>query len=254
MRPVTVLLALVLTSGGVAACGEKTGTVAPDAALRKAVHALETTAHTFTVKQGSPGKYGNARQSTGSGSVDPAAKTGMITITTTDHDETVALAWTVVAPDLWLKVDTRNTDTSLGLDPTVWWEIDRSRLDPDEPTPVDDAGAPRFGLVNLFKDGLRDVKRVDARKFSGTVEITDWKNLMEPSLDAMAYARNSDKPILFTATVDEQGRLTAFTIDGGSIDSELVYEMTFADFGAVPPVSKPTGAKPADEAVYRLFE
>jgi hypothetical protein len=251
MRPVTVLLALVLTAGGVAACGEKTGTVAPDAALRKAVHALETTAHTFSVKQGKPGK---ARQSTSSGSVDPAAKTGMIAITITDHDETVAVAWTVVAPDLWLKVDTRNTDTSLGPDPAVWWEIDRSRLDPDGPTPVDDAGTPRFGIVDLFKDGLRDVKPVDARHFSGTVEITDWKNLMEPSLDAMAYARNSDKPILFTATVDEQGRLTAFTIDGSSIDSELVYEMTFAGFGAVPPVSKPTGAKPADEAVYRLFE
>ncbi|WP_238009112.1 hypothetical protein KZZ52_25755 [Dactylosporangium sp. AC04546] len=254
----TALLALVLTAGGVAACDVKASSdspaqavsAAPDAVLKAAVHALESTAHTFGVKQGKAGKL-----NVGSGSLDPAAKSGTIAMTSTRDEETIALAFTVIAPDLWLKADFGpGPNKAMGLEPDLWMHVDGSKLGPDDTKPFDEAGAPKFGIIDLFKNGLHDVKRTDATHFSGTVDVSDVDSLLSPSNGALDKVGDRAKSIPFTATVDDKGRLTAFTIDGGSIDSDLAYELTFAGFGSVLPVTKPVGAVPAPAEVYELFD
>jgi hypothetical protein len=131
--------------------------------------------------------------------------------------------------------------------------VDRSRLSSDAAVPLDETGAPDLGLTDLFKNGLGEAERADATHFTGTVDVTAADGLLAPSDKTMQKAGTEAKSVPFTATIDDKGRLTAFREEPGSIDPELGMELTFTGFGSVQPVSKPTGAIPATEAVYKMF-
>ncbi|MFB9180218.1 hypothetical protein ACFFX1_18915 [Dactylosporangium sucinum] len=253
MKRVTVLLALVLAAGGVVACDVQAGggspaqaigasPAPPDLALKAAVDALDTTAHTFAVKQGT--------STMNSGTVDPGGKAGTITMIDTAEQHGYTIGFTVVSPDLWVKIDMgAELNEELGLNPTVWSHVDQSRLEATALKPVDRNGAPEFGVTELFRDGLSDVKRVDATHFSGTVDMTATNSVLAPPTKVVQQAGDRARSIPFTATVDDKRRLTAFVIDGASIDPELAFELTFAGFDAVTPVTEPA-AVPATDNVY----
>ena len=261
MKHITVLLALTLTAGGLAGCTTdvRTGPPAegrpigsssaaalpPKEALLAAVQTLDTTAHSFTIKQGTK---------TGNGRIDPAAKTASMGMGGKVENLTVSVAYTVIAPDFWVKADFgKDLNQLWGLDPATWMLFDRSKLDASATLPVDQAGAPKLGVTELFRDGLADVKRTDATHFTGTVDVTAADTILAPSDEAVKKAGAKAKALPFTATTDGQGRLTAFTVDGGSIDPDLALQLTFGGFGSIQPVTEPTPAAPAPASAYDLF-
>jgi hypothetical protein len=262
MKHITVLLALTLTAGGLAGCTTdvQTGPPAqgrpiaaaspaaalpPQEALLAAVHTLDTTAHSFTINQGTK---------SGTGRIDPGAKTASMGMSGKVENLTVSVAYTVIAPEFWVKADFGKELNQLwGLDPATWMLFDRSKLDAAATLPVDQAGGPRLGVTELFSSGLGDVKRTDATHFTGTVDVTAADTILAPPADVLKKAGARARSIPFTATTDGQGRLTAFTIDGGPIDPELAMQLTFTGFGAIQPVTAPTPASPAPASAYDLF-
>ncbi|GAA4260181.1 hypothetical protein [Dactylosporangium darangshiense] len=218
----------------------------PADALKKAVQELDNTAYTFAIKQG---------ELTGGGRIDRASKKAMMQmggdVSTSLH---ISVAYTIIAPDLWIKADFGDDlNKEWGLDPTTWLLVDKSKVDSTAALPVDDSGAPELGVTELFKDGLGEVQRTDATHFTGTVDVTVANSVLAPSDDVVTKAGARAKAVPFTATVDEEGRLTKFVIDGGSIAADLAMELTFSGFGAIPPVTAPTNAVAAPDSVYKLF-
>ncbi|GAB3837235.1 hypothetical protein ACFPIJ_17020 [Dactylosporangium cerinum] len=260
MKHITALLALTLTAGGLAGCtvDAQSGTTAdgrpiatasalpPEEALLAAVHAVDATAYSFTIKQGSK---------SGSGRIDPAAKSATATLGGTVDQVTASVAYTVITPELWVKADFgEELNQRWGFPGDTWMLIDTSKASDSATLPVDEAGAPRFGVTDLFKHGLTQVQRTDATHFTGTVDMTAADSVFAPSGDVVKDAGGKAKAVPFTATVDSQGHLTVFTVNGASIDPELAVKLTFADFGAVPPVTRPANAITAPTAVYALFD
>ena len=260
MKHITVLLALTLTAGGLAGCNAEVQSTSgaqarpiassaaalpPNEALLAAVQALDTTAYNFEIQQGTK---------SGGGRIDPATKSATMELGGTVQKLTVSVAYTVISPDLWVKADFGKELNQLwGLIPGTWMLIDRAKVDSTATLPVDKAGAPKLGVTELFKNGLVEVKRTDATHFTGTVDVTAADTILAPTDDVLEKAGAKAKAVPFTATTDGQGRLTAFTIDGASIDPELAMRLTFAGFGSILPVTKPAGAVAAPDAVYDLF-
>ncbi|MFG2044652.1 hypothetical protein [Dactylosporangium sp. NPDC048998] len=117
----------------------------------------------------------------------------------------------------------------------------------------DETGAPELGITELFKNGLGEVERTDATHFTGTVDVTAANSVLTPSDDVLKKAGAKARSVPFTATIDDRGRLTAFNIQGASIDPDLAMELTFTGFGSVLPITEPTDAIPAPDSVYGLF-
>ncbi|MET7417643.1 hypothetical protein [Dactylosporangium sp. NPDC005555] len=264
MKHITVLFALTLTAGSLAGCttevrsgtpaegrpiassSTSTAALPPEEALLAAVHATEATAYSFTIKQGSK---------SGSGRIDPAAKSAAASLGGTVEQVTVSVAYTVIAPELWVKADFGKELNKLwGMPGNTWMLIDRTKASSTATLPVDEAGAPQLGVTDLFKHGLAEVERTDATHFTGTVDMTAADSVLAPSADVVKQAGAKARAVPFTAVVDGRGHLTAFTVNGASIDPELALALAFADFGAVPPVTRPADAITAPAAVYKLFD
>ncbi|MET7403129.1 hypothetical protein ABZS66_57590 [Dactylosporangium sp. NPDC005572] len=255
MKHITVLLTLVLAAGGLTACDAEFTTTAqaqeiaspqpPIEALRSAVKALDGTSHNFELKAGT---------STGSGRTDHAAKAATMEMRGQAEDLQVSMEFTAIAPDLWVKADFGAELNELwGLKPGTWMRLDKTKLGDSASLPIDETGTPDLGITDLFKDGLADVERADATHFSGTVDITTTDSVLTPSDKVLDKAGDKARKLPFTATTDDKGRLTSFVIDGASIDPDLAISLTFAGFGSVLPVSAPSGAIPAPDAMYEMF-
>jgi hypothetical protein len=267
MKHINVLFVLALTAGGLAACNAEvttTGTTGkaravaaspsprpPKEALQAAVRALDATAYNFAIREGTTAGGG---MTSGGGRIDPSAQSANLTLTGKDDEDTLTLAYVVIAPALWLQVDFgEELNKSVGVDPGAWMVIDRSKLTSLDLVPIDQTGAPDLGLTDLFKGGLGEVKRIDATHLGGTVDMTVASGLLSPGGDALKEAGDRAKSVPFTATTDEQGRLTSFKIDGGSLSNHLAIDLTFTGFGSVQPITKPTVAIAAPDKVYEIL-
>lgn len=256
MKHITVLLALVMTAGGLSACDAVTTAEAkpiaspsaalpPAEALLAAVEALDKAAYNFDIKQGTK---------TGGGRIDPGARTATMSLGGRVQNIDISVAYTIMTPELWVKADFgKDLNKLWNLNPATWMAIDRSKVASTATLPIDDAGAPQLGVIEMCKKGLTDVKRTDATHYAGTVDVTAADSVLAPSDDIVKKAGAKAKAVPFTATTDDQGRLTTFTVDGDAIDPELTLHLTFAGFGSILPVTKPTGAIPAPDSVYDLF-
>ncbi|MGI5240568.1 hypothetical protein [Dactylosporangium sp. CA-139066] len=261
MKHITALLTLVVAAGALAGCEAEFTTdtggqgrviaasaspLPPAEALKAAVKNLDETAYTFGIKQG---------DMTGGGRIDSRAKVATMQIGGDVGTTHISVAYTIVTPELWIKADFGDDlNKQWGLDPVHWLLVDRSKVSSTATLPVDSSGAPELGVTELFKDGLGEVTRTDATHFAGTVDMTVANSVLAPSADTLKSAGAKAKAVPFTATTDDKGRLTSFVIDGASISSDLAMSLTFAGFGEIQPVTKPTGAIPAPDSVYQLFD
>jgi len=64
-----------------------------------------------------------------------------------------------------------------------------------------------------------------------------------PDSDALKNAGDKAKSIPFTATLDDQGRLTDLNVNGSSIDPALGIEITVSDYGSATGISKPDSSQ-----------
>jgi hypothetical protein len=61
------------------------------------------------------------------------------------------------------------------------------------------------------------------------------------------------KAMPFTATLDNQGRLTDFIVDASAVDKALGARFSFTNFGDAFPINKPRNTVEAPPGVYALF-
>ncbi|WP_433061229.1 hypothetical protein [Dactylosporangium sp. CS-033363] len=222
--------------------------VPPQEALTKAIKQLDSTAYNFSIKQG---------VMTGGGRVDSAAGTGAfgiggdVDLGLGDGAKTrVSVAYTIVAPEFWIKADFGDTiNQHYGMNPTAWMHVDNSKITGAQ-IPLDASGKLDTGITELLSD-VADVKRTDKTHYAGTIDVTGAEGIMAPT-DAAAKKAGA-KTLPFTATVDEQNRLTVFTIDGASVDENLAMELTFTSYGSIEKVTAPAGAIEAPDSVYELI-
>ncbi|GAA3265093.1 hypothetical protein Dvina_16350 [Dactylosporangium vinaceum] len=265
MKHIAVVLAGALTLGTLAGCDVSVSTssgkakaaassapsappVPPREALANAVQALDTVAYNFGIKQG---------DTSGGGRVDHTAHAALVDLNgslprgdgTSVH---IALAYTIVAPDMWVKADFGDgLNQKYDLQPGTWIRVDRTKATGTS-HPVDANGNPKIGFDDLLAD-LADVKQTDKTHFTGTVDLTDVDGILSPTSVALKNAGDKAKALPFTATLDDRGRLATFTIDGSGADADLSTQLTFTGYGSVAPVAAPTSAVEASAKVYELL-
>ncbi|MGI5239616.1 hypothetical protein [Dactylosporangium sp. CA-139066] len=256
MKYLRVLLVAALASGALAGCGgdepldtsaagaPASTAPAPKDVLLKAVQTLDKASFTFTVKQAGM---------SGGGRVDAKAKAASVEMSGKVEGTTISLAYIVIAPDVWLKADLGAAgNKQLGITKTKWMHLDPAKVEDKTQLPIDTDGNPAIGTAGMLQ-GAADVKQADATHFSGVVDVTAADSLVAPDEQLLKKVGDKAKAVPFTATVDDQGRLTALKLDGSAIDPGLTIDLVFSGFDAVKPITKPSGAINAPASLYAMF-
>jgi hypothetical protein len=251
------LVGLVLVGGAAAGCGSKD----PVATTSSAVAASPTPASPTDTLLASVKTFGTTSYRfratrtalSGGGTVDPVAKAASFTQNDEVPGHSISLGYTVIGTDLWMTIDLGATaNKQLGVNKTTWMHIDQTKVTDKTQLPLDANGNLVIGTGDMF-DGVTGVNRVDSTHFSGTVDVTNPASLLSPDKALLTKVGDKAKAVPFTATLDSQGRLTALTLDGATIDSGLTMDLTFDSFGAPVTITKPAGAIPPPATLYSTF-
>lgn len=217
---------------------------APKDTLLASVKTFDTTPFTFQIKQ---------TDKSGQGKVDPATKAASITVSGTVSGQSISLGYVVIGTDVWMKFDLgAAANKHFGINKTKWLHVDQAKVKDKTALPVDASGAFSIGTTTMLA-GMADVQRTDSTHFSGTVDVTNTDSIVAPDKTVLAKIGDKGKAVPFTATLDSQGRLTDFKVDGTAIDPGVTVEVSFDNFGMPQSITKPTGAVPAPAAIYTIF-
>jgi hypothetical protein len=248
-------VAAFAATGLLAGCGAKLGTtaaasaspsptMAPKDALLAAAKPLATSSYQFTVKSG---------QNNGSGAVDVLNAAAKATATFVENGAPVKLDLIRIKTDIWVKADLGAMNALAGIDPTKYEHIDITKLTSSN-LPFDLKGDPvdAAGLLAA----VVDVKTTDGKTYTGTLDLTKATGVLAPDSQTLQKAAGKASAVPFTATVDDQGRLTDVKVDGGSIDPTMATEVSFTGFETAANVSAPdkAGVVEATDGVLKLFE
>lgn len=238
-------VAVFAAAGLMAGCGAKNGTgasasptakpsptLAPKEALLASTKSLATSTYKFTIK--SAGLTGN-------GAADPTNKTAKATATGQMDGVSLKVDFIQIANDLYAKLDLGPVTSQLGIQTDKYYHADASKLGDATSMPFGDTGQPVD--ANGLLAGLNDVKTTDGKHFTGTIDATKMTGDEALDSDAVSKAGDKAKSIPFTATLDDQGRLTDLNVDGSSIDPQLAIEVTLSDYGSATGISKPDASQ-----------
>lgn len=166
---------------------------------------------------------------TGTHQLDPTAKKATSTLDVSVGSIQIKLSLLASGTDIWAKLA-----GIPGLDGTKWLHTttekvkDGSLLDVSKDSP------------EAWADAVVDVERDGANGYKGTIDVTKVKSLPEEvaqELDDKATA------VPFTATVDDQGRLTSMAINMNNISLGMgVMKTTYSAFGEPVTVTPPAAA------------
>jgi hypothetical protein len=246
-------VAAFATAGLLAGCGAKLGTtaaasaspsptVAPKDALLAAAKPLATSSYQFTVKSG---------LTNGSGAVDPLNASGKVSATEAVGGASVKLDVIRIKGNVWVKADLGALNAALGVDPTKYAHIDITKLtNPD--LPFDLKGDPMDAAGLLA--GVTDVTTTDGKTYTGTVDLTKATGVLAPDSQTLQKAAGKANAVPFTATVDDNGRLTDVKIVAA--DPTLTTEVSFTGFETAANVSAPADADvvEAPAGIVKMFE
>jgi hypothetical protein len=179
------------------------------------------------------------------GALDPAADKASSSMTFTGQGTSSTVDILAVEEDVYLKA------TGMpNVDPTKWLHIDVARLAGtsfDLLPEGDAAGAGRF------VENMADVESTGNGTYRGTLDLTKVSGNAGVSIDVLGGKGDA---VPFTATVDDQDRLTGLTIDLSSVDPALgTVKTTYSGFGSPVTVAAPAAAETveAPDSVLRLF-
>jgi hypothetical protein len=178
------------------------------------------------------------------GSLDPKNKLGEMTMTVSAGGREQKIQIRTIGTDVYLQADGLP-----GTEGGKWLKIGGERLAGssfDVFPENDPAGTQR--ILNA----LSDIKKDGPGKFSGTIDLT------KTSTNAAAAATLGEKfkALPFTATVDDQGRLTGTTIDVTPAEpSAGKTTATYSDFGSAVTVEAPPAGDtvPAPDDVVKML-
>ncbi len=257
----TAVVGLLVAAGlGLAACttGTPTGTpsassstatqVAPADQLTAAFAKLTTQGYDVTVTEFGSGLNAHA-------SVDPTRKAATEDVKADLGASGGTIEVTAVQIDgkLWVKLNLGQLQAQTGVDPTKWLLIDASKLKPDN-LPFDPSSPDLLALAGLFS-GVSNVTRTDATHLSGTVDLTKATGPNKPNESDVSGAGDAAKAVPFTATLDDQGRLTELKITPDSGHGALAQDITISNYGSPSPINPPADADvvPTPPAVYAFL-
>ncbi|MEH1102615.1 hypothetical protein [Micromonospora sp. CPCC 205561] len=175
----------------------------------------------------------------GSGSMDPAARTG----------------------DMTMKMGAEGTFRILMLGDHAYLKITGMQGLPKKWLHLDAAKLGKTGQLNLMPDGdpggakqmaesVVEVEKTGAGSYSGVLDYTRTK----PDDKAIQALGDKAKAVPFTARADDQGRLVEFAIDTNVLHESLGTLITsYSDFGAPVKVQQPP-ASDTQEAPQELIE
>ena len=207
-------------------------TVAPKVALLASTKSLATSSYNFTIKSAGLN---------GSGSADPTNKAAKASATGQTSGVSLKVDFIQVGSDLYAKLDLGPLTSQLGIQTDKYYHADASKLGDSTNLPFGDTGQPvdASGLLA----GVNDVQTTDGKHFTGTIDATKMTGDFAPDSDALQKAGDKAKSIPFTATLDDQGRLTDLNVNGSSIDPALGIEVTVSDYGSAASISKPDSSQ-----------
>jgi hypothetical protein len=202
---------------------------AATAALGQATAALGTTSFKTTLTAG-PGVKLLA-------SVDAPNSKGTATLTIAGPNAKLEVSTLLVGQDLYLRVPgITKTDT--------WTHVDVARLPEGanvglRPGQIDPANTAKL-LASTT-----DVRQVDSRSYQGTLDLTKVAGITgvdKVNVDGWGAAAQN---VPFTAGLDDQGRLSALTIQLPAVKGQQSQplEVLYTDYGAIVDAQRPTAAE-----------
>jgi hypothetical protein len=215
----------------------------PVQVLGASVKDLSSTSYKYVAKSG---------DATGSGAVDPVAKTVRTDVSATAEGMKFQVELVALAKDYYLKL------TGLpipGLDSSKWIHLDANKLTSLKGIGIDDVTDPT-GLKG-FDKAIVSAEKTGDRTYKGTLDLT--KLTAGPFVDAEAATKNADKvkAVPFEATLDEKGRMAklSFTVPALGSDPAAPTEVTYSDYGAPVDATKPAAESviEAPELVYKIL-
>jgi hypothetical protein len=247
--------ALAATAAFVAGCsGAGTGTGSPSASaspsaparsasdeLVSAAAKLRSATYKFEVKVSS---------TTMQGAADPSTKGVQLTSKAAAGGVSIDLELRAVGADLYARLDGLS---ALGIDRNTWLHVDGTKIkslavlgiaDPSDPT---GAGSLGRQIVTATKSG--------SGQYQGTLDLTKASVAGVP-VSAITTLGDKAKSVPFQATIDSQGRLSAFsfTVPAQGSTPETPVSITYSEFGSSVSITKPTtNVQEAPPAVYAVL-
>ena len=205
------------------------------AALGSATAALGTTSFKITITSGPGVKL--------TGLVDAPNNKGTATLSITGPNADIEVKTLLVDQDLYVQVP---GITKAG----TWTHVDVSRLPAGanvglRPGQIDPANTAKV------LTSTTDVQRVDARSFRGTLDLTKVAGITGVDKVTVDGLGTAAQKVPFTAGLDDQGRLSALTIQLPSANGKQspALEVLYTDYGttvdAVRPAATQTTEAPA---------
>jgi hypothetical protein len=202
------------------------------AALGQAAAALGNTSFKVTMTAGPSFKL--------DGLVDAPGGTGSADIKSTGTNTELTVSTRLVGQNLYVQVPGL---TKAG----TWTRIDISRLPEGanvglRPGQIDPANTAKL------LSSTTDVRQTDSRSFTGTLDLTKAAGLSGVSQVTIDKYGTAAQNVPFTAGLDDQGRLSALTIQLPPLNGQTVQplEVLYTDYGVTVPDLTPDASTVVD--------
>jgi hypothetical protein len=195
------------------------------AALASATAALGNQSFRITLTAGPSVKF--------TGLIDAPHNKGTGTLNITGSNTDIQVKTLLVVQDLYVQVP---GVTKAG----TWTHVDVSRLPEGaniglRPDQIDPANTAKL------LTSTTDVQRVDSRSFRGTLDLTKVAGITGVDQSTVTTWGDAAKNVPFTAGLDEQGRLSALTIQLPAVNGQQAQplEVLYTDYGTTVDAQRP---------------
>jgi hypothetical protein len=199
------------------------------AALASATSALGTTSFKITVTSGPGLKL--------IGLMDAPNSTGTGTLTSSSQNTEIEVKTLIVGQDLYLQVPGITKGST-------WTHVDVSRLPEGanvglRPGQIDPAN------TSQLLTSTTDVQQVDSRSYKGTLDLTKAAGVAGLDQASIKTWGDQAQDVPFTAGLDEQGRLSALTIQLPAANGQQSQplEILYTDYGTKVDAKKPAASE-----------
>jgi hypothetical protein len=250
----------VLVGLGVSGCGDSSSTAAPEAGAATTAPADPKAALAASTKELAGGNYAfkaTSPDADAEGVVHIPSKSGSIKLEGKTEGFAIHMDLLLVDADRWVRMSTPQGKSILDekADPDTWFHVDASKLSKDADFGVD-VSQPDMLYVGTIVTAATTVQG-DAHTITGTIDgtkITSEDAFLDSQTIKDVGAAASALP--FTATLDDQGRLTKLVIDvpkaGDTAAGKWTVELS--GYGEQKALTKPSGTvKEMDSAQLELF-
>ncbi len=180
------------------------------------------------------------------GLMDPPNSAGTVTLTATGQNTEVQVKSLLVGQDLYVKVPgITKGDT--------WTHVDVSRLPEGANVGLRPGQIDPVNTSQLLTS-TTDVRQTGAGSYAGTLDLTKAANVAGVDQKAVTTWGAQAKNVPFTAGVDDQGRLSALTIQLPAVNGQQAQplEVLYTDYGTKVDAQRPAAAQ-ITEAPEELY-